>query len=104
MPEISTPDGRVLRVHESGDPHGLPVIVHHGTPGSGLPYQPWSDDARTQGLRLISYDRPGYGDSTRAAGRSVGDAAGDVRVIADALGIERIATWGLSGGGPHTLA
>ncbi|MFY9577686.1 MAG: alpha/beta fold hydrolase, partial [Gaiellaceae bacterium] len=34
----------------------------------------------------------------------VADAAADVRAIADALGIERLAVWGVSGGGPHALA
>lgn len=104
MTYVKTNDGRQLRVHESGDPQGLPVVIHHGTPGSGLPYAPQSEDAKARGLRLISYDRPGYGDSTRAPGRSVSGAAADVEAIADALGIEQFATWGMSGGGPHTLA
>jgi pimeloyl-ACP methyl ester carboxylesterase len=32
------------------------------------------------------------------------DGAKDVRTIADALGLERLATWGISGGAPHALA
>jgi pimeloyl-ACP methyl ester carboxylesterase len=32
------------------------------------------------------------------------DCASDVRMICEALGIERIAMWGHSGGGPHVLA
>ena len=32
------------------------------------------------------------------------DCAGDVRVICRALGVGRLAVWGLSGGGPHVLA
>ena len=32
------------------------------------------------GLRLISYDRPGYGGSTPQPGRSVADCAADVRM------------------------
>jgi pimeloyl-ACP methyl ester carboxylesterase len=55
-------------------------------------------------VRLISYDRPGYGGSTSQPGRSVADCASDVRVICEALGIERVAMWGHSGGGPHVLA
>jgi pimeloyl-ACP methyl ester carboxylesterase len=56
------------------------------------------------GVRLVGYDRPGYGGSTPAPGRSVVDAAGDVATILDALGVERFATYGASGGGPHALA
>src|SRR5581483_626782 len=37
-------------------------------------------------------------------GRTVAAAAADVEAIADALGLERFATWGISGGGPHALA
>jgi pimeloyl-ACP methyl ester carboxylesterase len=56
------------------------------------------------GVRLISYDRPGYGGSSRAPGRSVADAATDVETIADDLGIEEFSVVGRSGGGPHALA
>jgi pimeloyl-ACP methyl ester carboxylesterase len=101
---IETPDGRVLAAVEGGDPNGAPVIVHHGTPMSRLLYEPHVADAKAHGLRLIGYDRPGYGDSTPQPGRAVADAARDVATIADALGIERFATWGISGGGPYALA
>jgi pimeloyl-ACP methyl ester carboxylesterase len=56
------------------------------------------------GVRLIAFDRPGYGGSDRRFGRSVADAAADVAAIADALGIEKFAVLGRSGGGPHALA
>ena len=56
------------------------------------------------GLRLISYDRPGYGGSTRQHGRSVVDCVSDIVTIADELGLERFAVTGGSGGAPHALA
>lgn len=97
-------DGRVLSVAQGGDMQGLPVFVHHGTPGTNLLFEGWLGQASEDGIRLISHDRPGYGGSDRDGGRSVADVAGDVTAIADALGIERFATWGISGGGPHSLA
>ena len=78
--------------------------MHNGTPMSRLLYGPDAADAAEQGLRLISYDRPGYGRSTPKPERSVADTAADVRVICDALEIGRVAMWGLSGGGPRVLA
>ena len=102
--DVPTPDGRTLHVVEGGDPDGLPVVVHHGTPGCALQYEPHAADAAERGIRLISYDRPGYGGSSPHDGRSVADAAADVGVIADALGVGRFGTYGGSGGGPHTLA
>jgi pimeloyl-ACP methyl ester carboxylesterase len=61
-------------------------------------------DAAERGIRLIAYDRPGYGGSDRRAGRTVADVAADIDAVADALGLERFGTWGASGGGPHALA
>jgi len=101
---IRTPDGRTLAVEDYGDPAGRPVLVHMGTPNSRRLYGPNVRDAAARGLRLISYDRPGYGGSTPQPGRTVADCAGDVRAICAELGIGRLAMWGLSGGGPHLLA
>ena len=96
--------GRTLRVVSDGDPSGLPVLVHYGTPMDGTFYEAHVEDARRRGIRLLSYDRPGYGGSTPDAGRSVADCVPDVEAIADALGLERLGVWGVSGGGPHALA
>jgi pimeloyl-ACP methyl ester carboxylesterase len=102
---VPTPDGRTLAVEDAGDSGGSPVMVHTGTPGGRRLYGPRTlADARRRRLRLISYDRPGYGDSTPQPGRSMADCASDVRVICEALGIGRLVMWGLSGGGPHVLA
>lgn len=101
---VEGPGGRTLRVFEDGDPEGVPLIAHHGTPGSRLLYRRWVEDASERGIRLIAYDRPGYGGSDRHADRAVADAAADVAAIADALGLDRILTHGRSGGGPHALA
>jgi pimeloyl-ACP methyl ester carboxylesterase len=56
------------------------------------------------GIRLITFDRPGYGDSDRRPGRAVSAAADDVLLIADSLGIGRFGVVGRSGGAPHALA
>ena len=101
---VQAPDGRVLAVEEAGDPAGRPVLVHNGTPNSRHLYGPDGRDAADRGLRLIGYDRPGYGGSSPRPGRTVADCADDVRAICAALGIGRLAMWGASGGGPHVLA
>ncbi|HUY56632.1 MAG TPA: alpha/beta fold hydrolase [Candidatus Micrarchaeaceae archaeon] len=100
---IQTPDGRDLCLELGGDEDGFPVFVNGGTPNSRHMYEPWLADASRRGIRLISYDRPGYGGSSATAGRSVADGAVDVLAITKALGIERLAMWGYSGGGPFTL-
>lgn len=104
MRRVVTADGRTLTVREGGDPNGVPVLVQNGTPASSLLYEPHLRDAEEKGIRLFSYDRPGYGESTRNRGRAVADCAQDVAAVCDALGVERFCTWGISGGGPHALA
>jgi len=101
---VKTPDGRTLAVAEWGDPEGIPLIAMHGTPGGRITY--WEDPEiyARHGLRRLTYDRPGYGESSRFKGRSVADVIVDVQAITQALGIDRFAVTGGSGGGPHCLA
>ena len=101
---VTTPDGRSLHVVEVGAQDGPVLVAHHGTPGAGCLYRSEVESAERRGLRLIAYDRPGYGSSTPHPERSVADAAHDVVAILDSLGVERFATYGWSGGGPHALA
>jgi pimeloyl-ACP methyl ester carboxylesterase len=96
--------GRRLSTQACGDPDGRPVFLLHGTPGSRLGPRPRSAILHRLGVRLISFDRPGYGLSDRMAGRRVADAAADVLAIADAYGLKKFAVVGRSGGGPHALA
>jgi pimeloyl-ACP methyl ester carboxylesterase len=102
--DITLADGRKLHVYDEGDPQGFPVVYHHGTPAGGRLHPHDSEDARAKGIRLIGFDRAGYGGSDAKPGRSVGDVAADVAELLDALGAGRFATWGHSGGGPHSLA
>ena len=102
--DVRLADGRTLHVYEAGPADGFPVVWLHGTPNLGPPPRPLFDSARRLGLRWLGYDRPGYGRSTPHRGRTIGDAAGDVGAIADALGVPRLAVVGHSGGGPHALA
>jgi pimeloyl-ACP methyl ester carboxylesterase len=102
--DVTLRDGRTLHVYDHGEPDGHAVVEHHGTPGSGLTFRPDLELARERGLRIVSYDRAGYGGSTPKPGRSVADVAADIEDVADALGIDRFATLGGSGGCPHSFA
>lgn len=103
MTSITLPDGRSLDITDAGG--GDPVLLyHHGTPGSLVPFGSMVRAAQSNGLRLVTYSRAGYGGSTRHAGRSVADVVPDMVAILDHLGAERCVTAGWSGGGPHVLA
>lgn len=101
---VRAPDGRHLTVERLGDPRGRPVFLLHGTPGSRLGPAPRGMVLYQRRMQLIAFDRPGYGGSDRLPGRRVADVAQDVGAIADALGIEKFAVAGRSGGAPHALA
>lgn len=109
--ELDVPvPGGVLHAYDTGPataPDGrpaLPLVWCHGTPNIGAPPRPLLGPARRLGLRFVAYDRPGYGGSTARPDRSVGSAAADVAAVLDALGLDRCAVVGHSGGGPHALA
>lgn len=108
MPEhreimISSEDGDLL-VRDWG-PEGLPVVMHHhGTPSSGSSIPAGWAAVGSSGVRLVTFDRPGYGRSANRPGRRIADAATCSEQIADALGIGEFAVMGTSGGGPHAAA
>ena len=61
--------------------------------------------SRARACALISFDRPGYGGSTRHAGAErwrIGAEHTDA--VADHFELGLFATFGASGGGPHALA
>lgn len=101
--DISPPDGRTLHVYDTGPADAFPVVWHHGTPNLGAPPEPLFAAADRLGLRWVSFDRPGYGGSSVAAGRTMSSVAADVATVADALGIGQFATVGYSGGGSYAL-
>jgi len=103
--DITLRDGRTLHVYDtgSGAGEGFPVVWHHGTPNVGAPPEPLLAAADRLGLRWVSFDRPGYGGSTVAPGRTVSSVAGDVAAAADTLGIDEFAVVGYSGGGTYAL-
>ena len=105
--DLELGDGRTLHVYDTGadDADGrLAVFWHHGTPNIGAPPEPLFVAAARLGIRWVSYDRPGYGGSTPYRDRDVASASDYVSCVADALGIDRFAVMGSSGGGPHALA
>jgi pimeloyl-ACP methyl ester carboxylesterase len=104
MTDVLLPDGRSLEVVVTGPAEGVPLVFHHGTPGSAMQFTAIQRAVTDRGLRLVTLSRPGYGASTRLPGRRVADAAADTAAVLDHLDAERclVAAW--SGGGPHALA
>lgn len=101
---IRLSDGRALGYAEYGDARGRPLVFFHGTPGSRLGASLLDDAARRASVRVLAPERPGYGRSDPKPRRTLGDWSDDVVAFADALGIERFAVAGISGGGPYVAA
>jgi pimeloyl-ACP methyl ester carboxylesterase len=102
---VTTRDGRALEVLTGGDPDGFPLLFHGGSPSAAVLFSAVDRAVADAELRLVTYSRPGYGDSTprpRAEPRMVDDVA-DSAAVMDELGIDRFVTLGWSGGGPRAL-
>jgi pimeloyl-ACP methyl ester carboxylesterase len=96
-------DGRALGYEEWGPADGLPVLGFGGTAMSRLAHL-GHEAPEAAGVRLVLVDRPGYGLSDVQPDRTLLDWPADVEQLADALGLDRFAVYGMSGGGPHAAA
>lgn len=106
---LTLDDGRTLEHLEGGDPDGFPLVYHSGTPSAVVEDPHLFAAAASAGLRLVTYSRPGYGQSTPRGGPDhlvapILADADDTAALLDHLGIDDFVTLGWSGGGPRALA
>mmetsp|Transcript_318 Transcript_318/g.927 ORF Transcript_318/g.927 Transcript_318/m.927 type:complete len:607 (-) Transcript_318:21-1841(-) len=98
-------DGRLLAYAQYGDLAGAPVLYLHGLCGSRIERPPDDSVATRMRVRLITVDRPGYGESDMTLeNRSYPAWARDVQDLMAALDIDKFGVVGFSSGGPHALA
>jgi pimeloyl-ACP methyl ester carboxylesterase len=98
-------DGRLISWAEYGSPHGAPLVMLHGTPGSRLQCQWMDGPAAAAGVRVIAPERPGYGASGRMpTGITYSSYADDLRQLLDHLELRSVTLCGASGGGGFALA
>jgi pimeloyl-ACP methyl ester carboxylesterase len=101
---IALADGRRLGFTEYGEPEGKPLFYCHGFPASRLEAALLDPAARKARVRVVAADRPGCGLSDFLPNRRIRDWPEDMVELADALGIDRFAIVGVSGGAPYALA
>ena len=98
MPYLKTDDGVSLFYNDWGA--GRPVVLIHGWP---LNSEMWSDQSRflaEQGLRVIAYDRRGFGRSEQPwSGYNYNRFAADLANIMDGLDLRDATLVGFSMGG-----
>ncbi len=105
---VTTADSRKIEVLTAGNPGGYPWLWIPGSPSAAADY-PWLDDLATRlDLRMVTWSRPGYGDSSPrplpAHGPRIVDDLPDIEALLEAVGIEEFIVVGWSGGGPRALA
>lgn len=101
---IKLKDGRKLCYIDLGKSDGMPLFHFNGFPGSRLEVTILADEAIKKNIRVIGIDRPGMGLSDFKKNRTLLDWPDDVVELADALGIDKFAVEGISGGGPYVAA
>jgi pimeloyl-ACP methyl ester carboxylesterase len=102
---LRLPRRRRLGYAEFGPASGRPLIWFHGTPGARRQISPQARElAHEAGIRIVSVERPGIGESTPHEYKRLVDVARDIERLCDALGIGEFGVAGLSGGGPYALA
>lgn len=97
-------NGRVLAYADYGPRAGVPVVYCHGFPSSSREAGLLAPVLAAESVRLIAPDRPGYGESSAQASRTLGGFADDVTALLDHLGLSRAGVMGVSGGGPYALS
>lgn len=101
---LFTRDDYALEYEKHGAPSGTPVIVNHGLLGSAGIGPQWHELGLQHGLSLICIARPGYGQSTPVAMKSIAEWAALVTPLVDELGLEQFGVLGISAGAPSSYA
>lgn len=94
------PSGKPVKLFYTDWGTGAPVVLIHGWP---LDHQMWEYQAvflAKQGLRVITYDRRGFGKSSHPwSGYDYDTLADDLKVVLDGLDLQNVTLVGFSMGG-----
>lgn len=101
---VALGEGLEIGLAEFGDPTGRPIFFFHGWPGSRRQGALLDEPGRRLGWRILALDRPGIARSTLQPGWRLQDWSGQVREVAQRLGLGRFSVLGVSGGGPSAAA
>ncbi|KAG4974110.1 hypothetical protein JHK87_030931 [Glycine soja] len=106
---VVLPDGRYMAYKEQGvSSHRarFSVIAPHSFLSSRLAGIPGVKDSLLQefGIRLLTYDLPGFGESDPHPNRNLESSATDMAFLANALGVDKFWVVGYSSGSMHAWA
>ncbi|MDP3747760.1 MAG: hypothetical protein Q8Q88_12015 [Phenylobacterium sp.] len=96
-------DGRRLAYRDYGDPAGRAILSFHEGLGSSLMPPGTQGLARELGLRIISAERPGFGQSDPRSDYSFDGVAQDMVELCDRLELKTLRIGALLSGAPSAL-
>jgi pimeloyl-ACP methyl ester carboxylesterase len=95
--QVRLSDGVALRVAESGDPQGAPVLLVHGWAASLYMWRAWFAPLAAAGLRAVAVDLPGHGMSDKPNDQGRYSLDRTVAALDELITIERLSA-------PHVVA
>ena len=102
--ESKNGEGKPVKIfyHDLGS--GKPVVLIHGWPLSHASWEYQINELTKQGLRVIAYDRRGFGESDKPLnGYDYSTMAGDLKAILDELDLKEVTLVGFSMGGGEVI-
>lgn len=103
--QLETSEGRQIHFIDDGKPGARPVVFTGGL-GTSVRVIRLLDFLRTMrlelGLRFITVERNGFGQTEFDANLNMSDYVDDVNAVLNHLAIDSFALFGISGGGPYT--
>jgi pimeloyl-ACP methyl ester carboxylesterase/DNA-binding CsgD family transcriptional regulator len=100
---VQLPDGRRLAYRDYGDPAGRPMLYFHEGIGSSLLPHGAQALALELGLRIVSVERPGFGQSDPHPDYSFDAVAEDVVELCDQLGLDDVRLSAVLSGAPSAI-
>jgi non-heme chloroperoxidase len=98
--QVGTERNAPVTLHVQDCGNGKPVVLIHGWPLSHRMWEPQIEPLTQQGLRVIAYDRRGFGESDKPWGGYDYDTfASDLHAVLEALDVDGVTLVGFSMGG-----
>ena len=92
--------GQDIKVHYCDYGQGNPVVLIHGWPLSGASWEYQLAELPLHGVRVIAYDRRGFGQSSKPwDGYNYDTLADDLKAVLDELDLQNVTLVGFSMGG-----
>jgi pimeloyl-ACP methyl ester carboxylesterase len=96
---VTLSDGRQMFYREYGEPAGAPVLYFHVGMASSLVIPEIARSVAKERLRLIAFERPGFGQSTPSRTYTFDSVAADAEELLHQLNVGQLAIFGDGFGG-----